>query len=115
MKLSRVRKILKAEALWDFDLDTEILTACGADLMSDVLAHITEKSLLLTGLTSNQVIRTAEMLDLAAVVFVRGKRPGESIIQIAKSKNIPLLVTDYPMYESCGLLYKEGLRGCSSM
>lgn len=111
MKLSEIKEVLKAEALWDFDLELEVSSACGADLMSDVLANIKEKSLLLTGLTNNQVIRTAEMMDLAAVVFVRGKRPGDELIKIAQSKNIPLLLTEYPMYESCGLLFRAGLKG----
>jgi hypothetical protein len=70
-------------------------------------------SLLLTGLTNPQVVRTAEMADLAAICFVRGKKPDQSTIQIAESRNIPLLTTPLPMFESCGRLWVHGLPGCS--
>ncbi|UCC90588.1 MAG: hypothetical protein JSW24_05580, partial [Dehalococcoidia bacterium] len=81
--------------------------------MSDVLAFTKPESLLLTGLTNAQVIRTAEMAEIAAVCFVRGKKPDEETIRLAKSKSIPLLVTQLPLFESCGRLYKKGLIGCS--
>ena len=116
MKLADVQQILHAEVLCGHEhLGRETQAACGADLMSDVLAFTKEKALLLTGLTNIQVIRTAEMSDLVGIVFVRGKRPGPEVIQLAESKGIPLLLSRYPMYESCGALYKGGLRGCSEM
>jgi len=114
MTLAEVKEILKAEVIIGADnLDMEIKMACGCDLMSDVLAFIKSGSLLLTGLTNTQVIRTAEMADIAAICFVRGKKPYEETISLAKSKGLPLLVTQLPMFESCGRLYKNGLSGCS--
>lgn len=109
-----MQKILQAEVLCGSEyLERDASIACGADLMSDVLAFTKEKALLLTGLTNIQVVRTAEMSDLVGIVFVRGKRPGPEVLLLAESKGIPLLVCDYPMYEACGALYKGGLEGCS--
>ncbi len=114
MTLEEVKEILKAEVIiGSNNLQMEIKMGCGCDLMSDVLAFIKPESLLLTGLTNTQVIRTAEMADIAAVCFVRGKKPDEETIRLAKSKNIPLLMTQLPMFESCGQLHKNGLIGCS--
>lgn len=114
MKLADIQSILAAEVVagsrW---LDQEVIAACGADLMSDVLAFTKERTLLLTGLTNVQVIRTAEMSDLIAIVFVRGKFPGRDVIQLAEEKRIPLMVCRHPLYEACGLLYSKGLAGCS--
>ncbi|MDH3683958.1 MAG: hypothetical protein OEV40_28890, partial [Acidimicrobiia bacterium] len=87
--------------------------ACGADLMSDVLAHIEPGALLLSGLTNPQVVRTAEMAGVQAICFVRGKKPPQDTIALAASNGIPLLRTNLPMFESCGRLYGEGLPGCS--
>lgn len=87
--------------------------ACGCDLMSDVLLFIKPNSLLLTGLTHTQVIRTAEIAEIKAICFVRGKKPNEEMIRLAKEKGIWLLATRLPMFESCGKLYQEGLPGGS--
>lgn len=115
MRLTEVKRLLEAEILEGEELleEVEVMTVCGADLMSDVLAFTKEKTLLLTGLTNPQVIRTAEMIDLIGIVFVRGKRPGEEVIKMAKEKRIPLLLTSYPLYETCGVLYAAGIDGCS--
>lgn len=114
MKLEEVKNILDAEVISGGDrLETEVAMACGADLMSDVLAFIKQDSLLITGLTNPQVIRTAEMVDVKAICFVRGKRPGEETIRLAELKSLPLLLTRLPMFETCGRLYKNGLPGCS--
>ncbi len=114
MKLKDIKKILEAEVLTGVDLlETEIKTACGCDLMSDVLSFVKSESLLLTGLTNPQVVRTAEMADLAAICFVRGKKPDQETIEIAESKNIPLLTTHLLLFESCGRLHRKGLSGCS--
>ena len=114
MKLKDIVKILNAEVITGADLlEADIKMACGCDLMSDVLSFVKSESLLLTGLTNPQVVRTAEMADLAAICFVRGKMPGSETIEIAKSKDIPLLTTDLPMFESCGRLHRKGLSGCS--
>ncbi len=88
----------------------EIMSACGCDLMSDVLAFVKDQSLLLTGLINSQVIRTAEMMDIVAVCFVRGKNPPEDVIELAKEKEITVLSTDLPLYTACGILYEKGLR-----
>ncbi|WKV08740.1 DRTGG domain-containing protein [Thermoanaerobacterium sp. CMT5567-10] len=115
MKLAEVREILKAEVLCGHErLSEEVNTACGADLMSDVLASKDEKSLLLTGLTNVQVVRTAEVLgDIICIVFVRGKEPGCEILEMADSASIVVMKTDYPLFIACGLLYKNGLN-CGS-
>ena len=116
MILEKIKKILEAEIITGAkDLQMEIKMGCGCDLMSDVLAFIKSNSLLLTGLTNPQVIRTAEMADIKVVCFIRGKKPGKETVELAKSKNIPLLLTDLPMFEACGRLYKEGLAGCSEI
>jgi predicted transcriptional regulator len=114
MKLRDVSRILDAEVISGKDsLDTEVEMACGADLMSDVLAFIKHGSLLITGLTNPQVVRTAEMVDVKAICFVRDKTPGPDTIRLAQSKGIPLLITQLPMFEACGRLYNNGLPGCS--
>ena len=114
MDLREVQSILAAEVVAGDGLEgIEVEMACGADLMSDVLAHIKEGSLLLTGLTNPQAVRTAEMASVRAICFVRGKRPFAETIALAESKGLPLLATDLPMFESCGRLYRQGLAGCS--
>ncbi|MCX7970878.1 MAG: DRTGG domain-containing protein [Negativicutes bacterium] len=112
MKLADIRDLLRAEVISGGDrLDIEIRSCCGADLMSDVLAFTKEQTMLLTGLTSPQVVRTAEMSDLVAIVFVRGKRPGQPVIELAGEVGIPLLATEYPLFEACGIIYQHGIRG----
>lgn len=113
MTLEEVAMLLDAEVLTPgADLSKiEVACACGCDLMSDVLAFTKEKTLLLTGLTTPQVIRTAEVSDLVGIVFVRGKRPSSEVIAMAEEKGIPLLLTRYPLYETCGLLYSRGVSG----
>ncbi|MHC4544347.1 MAG: DRTGG domain-containing protein [Planctomycetota bacterium] len=114
MKLKDIERILGAETVTGNELlQEDIEMACGCDLMSDVLSFVKPNSLLLTGLTNPQVVRTAEMADLQAVCFVRGKKPDQETIEMAEAKDIPLLVTPIPMFESCGRLYQAGLPGCS--
>lgn len=79
--------------------------------MSDVLRYARTGSLLLTGITNNQVIQVAEIMDLSAVIFVRGKQPELNMIEQANKRNLPLLTTDNLMFDACGLLYTNGLRG----
>ena len=114
MLLSDVKKVLNAELLTSDSeaLDkTEILTACGCDLMSDVLAFVKEQTMLLTGLINSQVIRTSEMMDIKAICFVRGKTPPPEVIELANEKGIALLSTENSLYISCGKLYEQGIRG----
>ncbi len=114
MKLKEISEILKAEVLaGEGNLDLEIKMVCGADLLSDVLTFTKSKSLLLTGLTHPQVIRTAEIVEIKAVCFVRDKRPPDDTIELAKKSNITLLCTSLLMYESCGRLYSHDIPGCS--
>ncbi len=94
------------------DLSAEVTMACGADLMSDVLAFTHAGTLLMTGLTNPQVIRTAEMAGIQAIIFVRGKYPPQETIALAEEMSIPLLATRYTLYETCGRLYSAGLPGC---
>jgi len=116
MTLKEVKEILKAEVIsGPYNAEMEIKMGCGCDLMSDVLAFIKQGSLLLTGLTNKQVVRTAEMADIKVICFVRGKKPDAETVKLAKSKNIPLLLTDLLMFEACGKLYNAGLPGCSEI
>ena len=114
MKLSKVAELLDAEVLSEnFNGETEVYAAWSCDLMSDVLAFVNDQSLLLTGLINSQVIRTAEMMDITAVCFVRGKVPTEDVVELAKEKGITLLATPLTLYTSSGKLYAEGIRGNS--
>ncbi|HDH97085.1 MAG TPA: hypothetical protein ENF73_05100 [Proteobacteria bacterium] len=112
MKLREIKQILDAETLGKHeDLDAEFKYGYGSDLMSDVLAFIEEDCLLLTGLTTEQVIRTAEVVDIKAIVFVRGKQPPPNVIELADEKGKTLLRTDCTMYLACGKLFAAGLPG----
>lgn len=92
-------------------LEREVHTACGADMMSDVLAFVKNQAVLLTGLCNPQVIRTAEMMDIICIIFVRGKKPDENMIELAKERGIVLMETGHRMFSACGLLYSAGLHG----
>ena len=112
MRLSQVRDILGARVLTGEEkLDREVHSACGSDFMSDVLAFVKNQAVLLTGLVNPQVIRTADMVDMKCVVFVRGKVPTEDILALAESRDLVVMATPKRMYEACGLLYSNGLRG----
>ena len=112
MTLREVQTILDARLLTgEESLDKTVNTACGSDLMSDVLAYVKDQALLLTGLVNQQVIRTAEMMDMVCIVFVRGKQPQEQIVEMAAERGMAVLSTDLPMFAACGRLYEQGLRG----
>jgi len=114
MKLIKIKNILNAKVACGTEyLNREINLACGCDLLSDVLAFAKPGMLLLTGLVNPQVIRTAEMVEISAICFVRGKKPAKATIKLAEDKKIPLLYTKLLMYNSCGKLYTNGLSGCS--
>jgi len=91
------------------DLTRDIKGGCGADLMSDVLASIQPEAVLLTGLCNPQVVRTAMMADVAAIVIVRGKTPPHETIKLANAENVPLISTPFGMFELCGRLYDAGM------
>ena len=112
MKIVTIKELLGAEVLCNEDkLDCQVYSACGSDMMSNVLAYVEEEAILLTGLINSQVIRTAEMMDMVCVVFVRGKIPTPEMVELARVSGIVLLITDKTMFETCGILYENGLRG----
>jgi len=111
--LGEVKEILNAEVFVGHDqLDKEVRTAFGADLMSDVLAFAKTGSILLTGLTNPQIVRTSHILDIAAIIIVRGKHPLPETVKLAEGLKIPLLATKYILFETAGRLYKQGIVGC---
>lgn len=113
MKLCECVKILGADILVPaLDMEMDIRVACGADLMSDVMAFAcTSNEMMLTGLVNPQTIRTAEMMDIKVIVFVRGKFPGDQMVELAREKRICLMSTPLPMFSACGLLYQAGVQG----
>ncbi|MBI5062250.1 MAG: hypothetical protein HZB87_01925 [Desulfatitalea sp.] len=112
MKISELKDILKAEVLVGEDQLEQVVSGGGAaDLMDDVLAAAAKGCALLTGVTTTHVIQTARIAQVEAVVIVRGKKPPEEMIQMARSYGIPLLLTDYSPFEACGRLYMNGIRG----
>lgn len=110
MKIYDAQEALEAELLTDATGEVEILSACGADLMSDVMAFVKDQVLLLTGLINVQVIRTAILMDIQAICFVRGKTPNQEMIEMAKENNIVLLKTKLPLFIACGKLYEAGIK-----
>lgn len=112
MTIQDMVRILQARVLLGEDkLDTPVYTACCSDLMSDVLAFVDEKTVLITGLTNPHVIRTSEMLDLKCLVFVRGKVPSDEILEAADEQGLVVITTKATAFSACGMLYAEGLRG----
>ena len=112
LKVREIVKILDAEVLTGEDqMDMEIYSGCGADLMSDVMAFVKESVILCTGLVNPQVVRTAEMMDIKVLCFVRGKVPGEVILDLAREKGITILTTKHPLFITCGMLYSAGIQG----
>ena len=112
MKIREIATLLSAEVLCGENmLDEEVQSACGSDMMSDVLAYVKDQAVLLTGLLNQQAIRTAAMMDIVCVVFVRDKRPGEDILDVARQNGIAVMTTTHRMFTACGLLYTAGLNG----
>ncbi len=116
MLLKEVQELLDADILTGEEfLNREVKTVFACDLMSDVLAFVDDKTLLLTGLVNSHTIRTAEMLDIAAVVFVRGKTPDDETIKLAIENQIPIMTTKNIMFVSSGILYSKGLKGADTV
>jgi predicted transcriptional regulator len=112
MKISEIKDILKASVITGEDeLDKTVDAGGSADLMDDILSAAAKNGLLLTGLTSEHVVRTAQVAGVVAIVFVRGKKPDKQVISLAKSYNLPLLLTKYSLFVASGRLYMNGLRG----
>lgn len=112
MKISTIKDLLDADVVCcEESLGRHVYSACGSDMMSDVLAFVKDQAVLLTGLVNSQVIRTAEMMDMNCIVFVRSKMPTAEMIELARESGIVLLATSKRMYEACGILYSNGLIG----
>ena len=116
MKISRMHELLDAQVLCGEEyLGKHVYSAFGCDLMSDVLAYVTDQSVLLTGLVNTQVIRTAMMMDMVCIVFTRSKQPTEEMLELAKENGIVILSTYKTMYNACGILYSNGLIGTAGV
>ncbi len=117
MKIHEVKEMLDAKVLCcEENLDREICSAFGCDLMSDVLtSHSTDKTVLLTGLVNSQVIRTALMMDMCCIIFVRSKVPNEEMVELARENGIVMMSTDRTLYTTSGLLYAHGIVGTSEV
>ena len=114
MKMSKIVELLDAKVLCGEELlEHEVHYACGSDMMSDVLAFVKDQAVLLTGLVNLQVVRTAAMMDMLCIVFVRGKTPTDDIIEFARDNGIVVLASEERMYPACGKLYANGLLGGS--
>lgn len=112
MTIKEVQTTLHARICWGEELlESEVHSACGSDMMSDVLAYVKDQAVLLTGMMNQQVIRTAEMMDIVCVVFVRNKVPDKAIVDLAKEKGIVIMTSSHRMFTACGLLYQAGLKG----
>ena len=116
MKISKMQELLNARVLCSDDkLGRHVYSAFGCDLMSDVLAYVTDQAVLLTGLVNPQVIRTALMMDMTCIVFVRSKTPSEEMLALAEENGIVMMSTDKTLYTACGILYTNGLIGTAEV
>ena len=112
MKISTLTELLDAKIICgEENVGKHVYSACGSDMMSDVLAYVKDQAVLLTGLVNAQVVRTAEMMDMVCIVFVRNKMPTQEMIELAKDHDLVLISTEKRMYDACGILYSAGLTG----
>lgn len=111
MKLGEIAELLSCDGLTDEARNVNVEAVVASDAMSEILASDHHGALMLTGLTNIQSVRTAVVADAKAIVYVRGKRPVENVLKLAREKGIPVLFTDLGMYECCGILYQAGLPG----
>jgi hypothetical protein len=115
MLIREIADLLKGDVLCgEHLLDEHVYSACGCDLMSDALAFTKDPGVMLTGLLNPQVVRTAEMMDIRCLVFVRGKIPDTSITDLACGCDMAVLTTKSLMYDACGMLYSAGLPGAGA-
>ena len=113
MTLRAIEALLEAEVLYpESDLEREVPCAFASDMISDILMCTKEPTLLLTGLTNNQVIRLSDMIDLTGIVFVRGKKPLQDVIEMAEERGLPIISTKFTLYRCSGILFNAGLRSC---
>jgi predicted transcriptional regulator len=114
VNLNDIKDVLHCEVLaGEDDLSIDVRYVVASDGMSEILAFAKSKELMITGLTNIQSIRTADIAGVCAVLYCRGKRPDSRVIEFAKKKNIPVLVTRMVMFDICGILYNKGLKGVS--
>ncbi len=114
MTLLEIKDLLLCEVLaGEEDLSVDVQYVVASDGMSEILAFARSKELMITGLTNIQSIRTADIAGVSAVVYCRGKRPDNRVIEFGKAKKIPVLVTKMGMFDICGVLYNKGLKGVS--
>ena len=114
MQIKKIIELLGARILCGEDkIENSVHSACGCDMMSDVLAFVKDQAVLITGLCNPQVVRTAEMMDMRCIVFVRGKVPPKEVVALAEDAGIVVLATKERMYVACGVLYQCGLSGGS--
>jgi predicted transcriptional regulator len=111
MRLDEIAKALECEVLSAVDHAVEIEAVVASDGMSEILAFHRPHALMLTGLTNIQSVRTAMVADVHAIIFVRGKRPRDNVLDLARQNDIPVLVTQLGMFDSCGILFQAGLEG----
>jgi predicted transcriptional regulator len=110
MKIKEIGNLLDAACLTgEAHLDSEVISACCSDMMSDVLAYVKDQGVLITGLINPQVIRTANMMDMICIVFVRGKKPTEEMVELARECGVTVMCTDKRAFEASGILYAAGL------
>lgn len=115
MEIKTICELLDAKIVCcEENVNRQVYSAFGCDLMSDVLAYVKDRPVLLTGLVNPQVIRTAVMMDMSCIVFVRSKKPSEEMIELAKDSGIVMMTTDKKLYEASGILYSNGLVGTES-
>jgi len=115
MKLKALTELIDGEILEGSQFeDLEIDRAYAADLLSDVLALTDERTTLVTGTISPQVIRVADILNVTSIIFVRGKCPPDALLRYAEKLGIPIVATKRTMFETCGLMYANGVRPCKS-
>ena len=114
MKLSEIKDLLQCEVLaGEDDLSVDIQQVVASDGMSEILAFAKSRELMITGLTNIQSIRTADIAGVSAVIYCRGKRPDKKVIDFARQKQIPVLITPMGMFDICGILFNRGLKGVS--
>ena len=110
MTIAKIAELLDAQVhCGQESLGRDVRSGCGCDMMSDVLAYVKDQAVMLTGLVNPQVIRTAEMMDIVCIVFVRGKKPTDAMIELANERSLTLLSTSHRMFSACGILYEHGL------
>ncbi len=111
MKVKEMLKLVDGKLLSvDAHLEYDVFFGVGSDLISDILMCVKDSAVLFTGLINHQIIRVAEMVDMQAIVFVRGKKPTQEMLDLAKEHDLPVLCSNLSLYEACALAYQGGLK-----